>query len=71
MVFTTLFSSAAPVEALVKKEGQGETQFTTKVEVPHPLNANFYFYFGSVFFFFESHPIYDQTQGSSVVFITL
>jgi hypothetical protein len=31
---------------------------------PPPLNAN-------VFYFFESHPIYDQTQGSSVVFLTL
>ncbi len=52
------------MEALKKKERQGETQFTTKTEVPPPLNAN-------VFYFFESHPIYDQTQGSSVVFLTL
>jgi hypothetical protein len=29
-----------------------------------PVNAN-------VFNFFESHPIYDQTQGSSAVFLTL
>jgi hypothetical protein len=29
-----------------------------------PLNAN-------VFYFFESQPIYDQTQGSSVVFLAL
>ncbi len=55
---------AATVEALKKKERQGETQFTTKTEVSPPLNA-------SVFFFFESHLIYDQTQGSSVVFLTL
>jgi hypothetical protein len=54
---------AAIVEALKKKERQGETQFTTKTEVPLPLNANL--------FIFESHPIYDQTQGSSVVFLTL
>ena len=47
-----------------KKERQGETQFTTKTEVPPPLNAN-------VFYFFESHLIYDQTQRSSVVFLTL
>jgi hypothetical protein len=51
---------AARVEALKKKERQGETQFTTKIEIP-PLNANV----------FESHPIYDQTQGSSFVFLTL
>jgi hypothetical protein len=55
---------AATVEALKKKERQGETQFTTKTEVPPPLNAN-------VFYFFESHPAYDQTQGSSLVFLTL
>jgi hypothetical protein len=57
-------SSAAPVEALNKKERQGETQFATKTEVPPPLNVN-------VFYFFESHPIYDQTEGCSVVFVTL
>jgi len=45
----------ATVEALKKEERQGELQ---------PLNAN-------VFSFFESHPIYDQTQGSRVVFFTL
>jgi hypothetical protein len=54
---------AATVEALKKKERQGEIQFTTKTEVPPALNAN-------VFYFFESHPVYDQTQGSSVVFLT-
>ncbi len=48
----------ATVEALKKKERQGET------EVPLPLNANF-------LFIFESHPMYDQTEGSSVVFLTL
>jgi hypothetical protein len=53
---------AATVEALEKKERQGE--FATKTEVPPPLNAN-------VFYFFESHLIYDQTQRSSVVFLTL
>jgi hypothetical protein len=31
---------------------------------PTPLNAD-------VFYFFESHPIYDHAQGSSVDFITL
>jgi hypothetical protein len=31
---------AATVEALKKTETQGETQFTTKTEVPPPLNAN-------------------------------
>ncbi len=55
---------AASVEALKKKRKEGETQVTTKTEVPPPLNAN-------VFYFFESQPIYDQTQGSSVVSLTL
>jgi hypothetical protein len=54
---------AARLEALKKKERQGETKFTTKTEVPPPLNVN-------VFYFFESHPICDQTLGSSVVFLT-
>jgi hypothetical protein len=55
---------AATVEALKEKERQGETQFTTKTEVSLPLNGMF-------FFFFESHSIYDQSQDSSVVFLTL
>jgi hypothetical protein len=50
---------ATTVEALKKKERQGETQFTTKTEVPPPLNAN-------VFFFLESHPVYDQTLWSQM-----
>ncbi len=55
----------ATVEALFKKkERQGETQFTTKTDVPPPLNAN-------GFYFFESQSIHDQTQGSSVVSLTL
>jgi len=37
---------AAPVEALKKTERQGETQFTTKPEVPPPLNANVFLFFG-------------------------
>jgi hypothetical protein len=45
---------AAIVEGLKKKERQDETQFTTKTEVAPPLTAN-------VFYFFESHPSYDQT----------
>ncbi len=52
------------MEVLKKNERQGETQFTTKTKVLPPMNAN-------VFYFFESHPIYDQTQCSSVVFLTL
>ncbi len=44
----------AKVEMLMKEEKQGETKFTTKIEVPPPLNVN-------VFYFFESHPIYDKT----------
>jgi len=38
---------AATVEALKKKERQGETQFITKTEVPPPLNANFILFFES------------------------
>jgi len=55
---------AATVQALNKRERYGETQFITKIEVPQPLNGN-------LFIYFYSHPIYDQTQGSSVVFLTL
>jgi hypothetical protein len=35
---------AAIVEALKKKERQGETQFTTKTEVAPPLNANVFYF---------------------------
>jgi hypothetical protein len=57
---------AATVEALKKKERQGETEFTTKTEPPPAptLNAN-------AFYFCESHPSYDQTQGFSIVVFTL
>jgi hypothetical protein len=37
---------AATGEALNRKERQGETQFTTKTEVPPPLNANVFLCFG-------------------------
>ncbi len=47
---------AATVEVLKKEE--------RRVKFSSPLNAN-------VFCFFESHPIYDQTQGSWVDFFTL
>ncbi len=56
----------------MQKERQDETQFTTKIdgffEFHPPLNANVYFSAG---FFFESHPVYDQTQGSGAVFFLL
>jgi hypothetical protein len=52
---------AATVEALKKKERQGETEFTT----PPPLECECFL------FIFESHPSYDQTHGSSVVVLTL
>jgi uncharacterized protein YtpQ (UPF0354 family) len=57
---------AATVETLKKTERQGETQFTTKPEPPprQPLNAN-------AFYFFESNPSYDATQGFSIVVFTL
>jgi hypothetical protein len=64
---------AARVKALKKKERQGETQFTTQTEVPpspHPWMLMFFFSRVG-FYFSEFHPIYDQTQGASVVFLTL
>jgi hypothetical protein len=61
----------AAVEALRKKERQDETPFTTKLMVfwvsPPPWML-MYFFAG---FFLESHPVYDQTQGSGVVFVLL
>jgi hypothetical protein len=61
----------AAVEALRKKERQDETQFTTKIDgflsFKPPLNANVLF----SRFFFECHPVYDQTQGSGAVFVLL
>ncbi len=41
------FTSRSSNGGAKKKERQGETQFTTKTEVPQPLNAD-------VFYFFES-----------------
>ncbi len=62
----------AAVEALRKKERQHETQFTTKIdgffEFHPPLNANVLFLH---VFFYKSHPVYDQTQGSRAVFFLL
>jgi hypothetical protein len=58
----------AAVEALKIKDRQDETQFATKIDGFHPpLNANVLF--SKVFF--ESHPVYDQTQGSGAVFFFL
>ncbi len=58
----------AAVEALRKKERQDETQFITNIDgflsfIP-PLNSNVLFWRA----FFNSHPVYDQTQGSGAVF---
>jgi hypothetical protein len=59
----------AAVEALVQKDRQDETQFTTKILmvfwVSSPVEMLMYFSAG---FFLESHPLYDQTQGSGAVF---
>jgi hypothetical protein len=40
----------ATLEALKKKERQGETQFTTKTEVHAPLNANGFFKYNLTLF---------------------
>jgi len=60
---------AAAAETLEKKKRQDETQFITKIdgfsEFRTLLNANVLFFAG----FFESCPVYDQTQGSSAVFL--
>ncbi len=58
---------AATVQELKEKERQNETQFTTKTEVPPPPNPWMLMFF----IFLKSHPIYDQTQESSVVFLIL
>jgi hypothetical protein len=59
------------VEALRKKERQDETQFTTKIDgflsFTHPLSANVL----SGRFFFESHPAYEEVQGSGAVLVFL
>jgi hypothetical protein len=52
---------AATIEALKKKEKKGSPQ---KLRYPHPWML-------MGFFFGESHPIYDQTEGFSVVFLIL
>jgi hypothetical protein len=49
-----------------EKGSQGETEFTTKTEAPAAPTLEC-----ECFLFFESHPSYDQTQGSSVVVLTL
>jgi hypothetical protein len=59
----------AAVEALRKKERQNETQFTIKFDgflsfIPRLMLMLMYFFAR----FFESHPVYDQTQGSGAVF---
>ncbi len=55
---------AARVEALKKKERQGQTHSPQKLRSSHPWMLMFFIYV-------ESHPIYDQAQGSSVVFLAL
>jgi hypothetical protein len=55
----------AAVEALRKKERQGETQEPRLFfEVRSPLNASVLF----CRIVFECHPVYDQTRGTGAVF---
>jgi hypothetical protein len=59
--------SVAAVETFTKKERQGETQELSKLmvfSVYPPLNANVLF----CRVLFESHPVYDQTQGTGAAF---
>jgi hypothetical protein len=48
---------AATMEALKGEKKKGETQFTTKIEIPPPLNANVFFFWVG-FHVFEFHLIY-------------
>ncbi len=60
----------AAVEALRTKERQDETQCTTKIDgflVSPRMHANVLL----CRFFFESHPVYDQTQGSGALFSSI
>jgi hypothetical protein len=53
-----------------KKETRDGTQFTTKIDgFLSFIPAWMLMYFFAVFF--ESHPLYDQTQGSGAVFFLL
>jgi hypothetical protein len=58
----------AAVDALRRKERDGETQETIKIDdflsFSPPLNANVLF----CRLFFESQPMYDQTRGTHPVF---
>jgi hypothetical protein len=55
----------AAVEAIRKKERHGQTQKTIKIDGLTPTsNANVHF----SRLFFQSHPLYDQTQGTGGVF---
>ncbi len=60
----------ATEETLRKEERQDETQFTTKIDgfLSFISSCMLMYFFVGVFFFFESHPVYDQTQASGVVF---
>ncbi len=63
----------AAVEALRKKERQDETQFTTKIDrfrsfiIPRWMLASVHSSTFLQVFFFESHPVYDQTLRVLVV----
>jgi hypothetical protein len=59
------------VEALRNKEGQDETQFTTKIDGFLSFIPRWLLMYFSAGFFCESHPVYDQTQGSGAVFLLL
>ncbi len=60
----------ATMEVFMKKVRRVELSSPQKLRSP-PWMLMFFFFSGWFFFFVEFHLIYDQTQGSSLVFLTL
>jgi len=58
----------ALVEALRKKERRGETQKTINFDGFLSFTLSFFLMCCFAGLFFESHPVYDETQGTGAVF---